>query len=222
LIISFASSKGGVGKSTSCAAIACKLALDGARVLVLDLDGNQTLTRWGHKVSIKGLKVESVPRDEFTQHFRQAVQDDHHNYILIDLMGAREATMLKALARSNLVIIPAQASEPDLREALIIRDDIRDVIEAGARGVTYRLLLTKLYPLPTRVTAFAHAEIKRHKLKRFKSGLIERAAYREMFLNGHPPSLKEPNRGAGLEIQSIVDEIKVIGAMTSAAQGSAA
>jgi chromosome partitioning protein len=222
LIISFASSKGGVGKSTSCAAIASALAIDGDRVLVLDLDENRTLTRWGAKTTLPDLFVETVNRDDFTERFRKAVQVQDFDYILIDLMGAREATMLKALARSDLVIIPAQASEPDLREALVIRDDIRDVIEAGAPGLVYRVLLTKLYPLATKVTAFAHAEIKRHKLDRFRAGLIERAAYREMFLNGVPPSLKEVNRGAGPEIRSIVTEIRALDPARSENQGSAA
>ena len=138
------------------------------------------------------------------------VQEDRFDHVLIDLMGAREATMLKALARSDLVVIPAQASEPDLREALVIRDDVRDVIEAGASRLVYRVLLTKLFPLATKVTAFAHAEIKRHKLERFRAGLIERAAYREMFLNGYPPSLKEPLSGAGPVIRSIVEEIRAL------------
>ena len=50
-----------------------------------------------------------------------------------------------------------------MREALVIIDDIRDVVEAGAKGLQYRLLLTKLFPLPTRVTMFAHREIARHR-----------------------------------------------------------
>ena len=43
MILSFASSKGGVGKSTTCAAIASALALAGDRVLLIDLDPNRTL-----------------------------------------------------------------------------------------------------------------------------------------------------------------------------------
>lgn len=186
------------------------MAVEGERVLVLDLDENRTLTRWGAKVELPDLVVETVERDGFTARFREMVQEDRFDHVLIDLMGAREATMLKALARSDLVVIPAQASEPDLREALVIRDDVRDVIEAGASRLVYRVLLTKLFPLATRVTAFAHAEIKRHKLERFRAGLIERAAYREMFLNGYPPSLKEPLSGAGPEIRSIVEEIRAL------------
>lgn len=210
MIISFASSKGGVGKSTCCAVIAAKLAQDGDRVLVLDLDPNQTVARWGRKADIDNLVVETVPPDGFTPVFREVQADKEFDHILIDLAGTREATLLKAMARSDLVIIPAQASEPDLREALVIVDDINDCIEAGAKDLKYRLLLTKLFPLPTRVTAFAHREIKRHRLARFRTGLVERAAYREMFLTGRAPTEADPTGKAAREINDLIAEIKAI------------
>ena len=45
-IITFASPKGGVGKSTTCLAIAAALASRGEPVLILDLDQTNTLIRW--------------------------------------------------------------------------------------------------------------------------------------------------------------------------------
>ncbi|MFX8059775.1 hypothetical protein ABTK63_20970, partial [Acinetobacter baumannii] len=80
---------------------------------------------------------------------REALQGGTVDHVLIDLAGAREATMLKAIARSQLVIIPAQASEPDLREALVIVSDIRDVGEEKGAQIPYRVLLTKMHPFRT-------------------------------------------------------------------------
>ncbi len=208
MILSFASSKGGVGKSTTCTAIAAKLAQDGGTVLVLDLDQNQTVARWALKAAMPGLEVRAVAPDTFTAVFRDKASAFDH--VLIDLAGTREATALKAMARSDLVIIPAQASEPDLREALVIIDDIADVIEAGAAGLQYRLLLTKLFPLPTRVTMFAHREIARHAMARFDTGLVERAQYREMFLTGKAPTIAEPKGKAAREITGLIEEIEAI------------
>ncbi len=42
------------------------------------------------------------------------------------------------------------------------------------------------------------------------AGLVERSAYREMFLNGQPPTLTEPEKGAGLEIATLLTEIRAI------------
>ena len=85
MIVSFASSKGGVGKSTACAAIGAGLAQCGQKVLILDLDQNQTVGRWGRKrkQKIPGLTVKAVERDSFTTIFRETVAAGTFDHILI-------------------------------------------------------------------------------------------------------------------------------------------
>lgn len=210
MIITFASSKGGVGKSTTCACTASALALEGARVLLIDLDQNRTLERWSRKAPIAGLTVTAIDPQKFGGFFREAEASGNYDHICIDLPGSREVTLFKALARSDLVIIPAQASEPDLREALVVVGDIRDVSETTNRAIPYRLLLTKVYPLRTRVTDFAYQELARHGLPLFRTALVERSAYREMFLNGQPPTVAEREKGAGLEVLNLLAEIRAV------------
>jgi chromosome partitioning protein len=211
MIVSFASSKGGVGKSTSCAAVGARLAQRGERVLIVDLDQSRTLERWGRKTEIPGLAVRAIERDAFTEVFRETLQRGDVDHVLIDLAGAREATMLKAIARSELVVIPAQASEPDLREALLIVSDIRDVAEEKGAPIPYRVLLTKMHPLRTRVTDFVYSELARHGLPILRTVMVERAAYREMFLTGAPPAAADT--GAGAEVTALTAEIEeIIGA----------
>jgi chromosome partitioning protein len=215
MIITFASSKGGVGKSTTCACIAAALALEGQRVLLIDLDQNRTLDRWARKAPIDGLTVAATDPQKFGGFFRDAEASGSYDHICIDLPGSREVTLFKALARSDLVVIPAQASEPDLREALVVVGDIRDVNETTNRAIPYRLLLTKVYPLRTRVTDFAYAELARLGLPLFRTALVERSAYREMFLNGQPPTISEAGKGAGMEVVNLLAEIKSIVAETN-------
>ena len=209
MIVSFASSKGGVGKSTTCAAIGSRLAQRGEQVLIIDLDQNKTLERWGRKAKVPGLTVNAVERDQFTTVFREQVAAGGTDHILIDLAGAREATALKAIARSDLVVIPAQASEPDLREALVIAGDVRDVAEERGTPIPYRLLLTKMSPLRTRVTDFVYQELARHGLPIFRTVLVERVAYREMFLTGVPPAATDL-KGAGAEVAAQAQEMEAI------------
>lgn len=210
MIITSASSKGGVGKSTVTAALASALALEGARVLLIDLDQNRTLDRWARKSPIAGLTVTAIDQQKFGSFFREHETSGEFDHIFIDLPGSREVTLFKALARSDLVIIPAQASEPDLREALVVVGDIRDIGETTGRAIPYRLLLTKVYPLRTRVTDFAYAELARLGLPLFRTALVERSAYREMFLNGQPPTVIEKGKGAGLEVLNLLAEIRAI------------
>lgn len=215
MILTFASSKGGVGKSTTCAALASALALGGESVLLIDLDQNRTLQRWARKAPIENLTVQAIEPKDFGNFFRTQTQSGAYDHICIDLPGSREVTLFKALARSDLVIIPAQASEPDLREALVVAGDVKDVRETASRQIPYRLLLTKVFPLRTRVTDFAYAELERLGLPLFRTALVERSAYREMFINGQPPSVTEPEKGAGVEIAELLEEIRAI---TSGAQ----
>lgn len=218
MILVFASSKGGVGKSTTCAALGAALAQEGARVLLLDLDQNRTLHRWSRKFSIPGLTVDAPAPDDFQTVLKSRLVSGDYDHVLIDLAGVREMTMFKAISRADLVIIPAQASEPDIREALVIASDVRDVQETATREIPYRLLLTKMFPLRNRVSDFAYAELARKGLPMFKTVLVERTAYREMFLNGEAPTQQDPGRGAGLEIRALLDEIEdVIDPDTSAA-----
>jgi chromosome partitioning protein len=207
MIVSFASSKGGVGKSTICAAIGARLAGRGEEALILDLDQNRTVERWGRKANIKGLTVRAIDRDSFTTVIRETAETRAYDHILIDLAGAREATVLKAIARSDLVVIPAQASEPDLREALVVVSDIRDVAEEKGAPIPYRLLLTKMPALRTRVTDFAYRELERQGLPIFRTVMVERVAYREMFLTGVPP---DATSGAGAEVAAIATEMEEI------------
>ena len=207
MIVSFASSKGGVGKSTICAAIGARLASRGEEALILDLDQNRTVERWGRRAKIKGLTIRAIERDSFTTVIREAAVAGTYDHILIDLAGAREATVLKAIARSDLVVVPAQASEPDLREALVVVSDIKDVAEEKGAPIPYRLLLTKMPSLRTRVTDFAYQELARNSLPIFRTVMVERVAYREMFLTGIPPI---PTSGAGLEVAAITTEIEDI------------
>jgi chromosome partitioning protein len=216
MILTFASSKGGVGKSTTCAALAAALALQGSRVLIIDLDQNRTLARWARRGVIEGLTVSATDPNNFGAFFRDSEASGAYDHICIDLPGTREVTLFKALARADLVIIPAQASEPDLREALVVVGDIRDVGETTGRKIPYRLLLTKIYPLRTRVTDYAYAELARNGLPLFRTALVERSAYREMFLNGQPPTVTEPEKGAGIEIATLLAEIQSIVAQPEA------
>ncbi|HRK69012.1 MAG TPA: ParA family protein [Hyphomonas sp.] len=210
MIITFASSKGGVGKSTACAAVAAELALQGERVLLIDLDQNRTLDRWARKAPLIGLTVKAVEPTEFGAVFRAAEASGEYEHICIDLPGNREVTLFKALARSDLVVIPAQASEPDLREALVVVSDIRDVRDETRRSIPYRLLLTKVFPLRSRVTDYVYEELARKGLPLFRTAMVERSAYKEMFLAGTPPTRGDTGKGAGAEVRALLDEMRSI------------
>ncbi|MEO1207648.1 MAG: ParA family protein [Pseudomonadota bacterium] len=207
--LAFASSKGGVGKSTACASIAALLADRGDRVIILDLDDNQTLTRWSKSANIENLDVLHVDPANFSDIYRSdAVKGGGYDHILIDLAGAKDdKAFVHAMGRAHLVIIPAQHSEPDLREAIVVIKYLNEIQETFDRTIPYRVLFNSVRPLGSKVDRFIMDQAAEKGVKRFDTMWIDRVAYREMFLNGVPPHKREPGKGAGLEVAAVLDEI---------------
>ena len=95
------------------------------------------------------------------------------------------------------------------RDVLCRSRDGRDVelLRLESPAAPYRLLLTKMPALRTRVTDFAYQELARQGLPIFRTVMVERVAYREMFLTGFPP---DPTSGAGLEVAALATEMEEI------------
>ena len=64
-------------------------------------------------------------------------------------------------------------------------------------------------PLRTRVTDFVYQELARHNLPIFRTVMVERVAYREMFLTGVPPAVTDKG-GAGAEIAALATEMEEV------------
>lgn len=218
LIITLASSKGGVGKSTTCACIATALALDGSRVHVIDLDQNRTLARWAKNHPIDNLDVMSVAPDDFTDHLDEKNDAKLYDHILIDIAGVYADTLIFAVGKADAVIIPMQASEPDLREAVATHRHITGIEKTFGTRIPHAVLLTAVAPLPQKITAFIESEIARIGLPRFESRIVQRAVYKELFSNGAPPHVADNTSKASAEIDAVIAELS--GLIAAAAPSS--
>jgi len=216
-VITVASSKGGVGKSTLCISLAGALAHRGDAVHIIDLDENRTVMRWyrQHNVDLPRLSVSQVAPAELLSHLREvAGHANAPNVVLIDVAGVYEKALLQAMARSNLVIVPAQPSEPDLHEAMKIIRDIAELNENFGGSIPYRLLLNLVEPLDPHYQRYTIAEVARLGIARFETLMHKRASYREAFLNGRTPHQSDEGRAttqkAIAEIDAILDEIHAL------------
>lgn len=216
-IITIASSKGGVGKSTACIALAGAFIARKASVHIIDLDENRTVLRWftQHCVSLPGLSVVQVAPTDILSHLKDLLSDRHKpDYVLIDVAGVYEKALLQAMARSNLVIVPAQPSEPDIHEAMKVIKDLADLNESFNGAIPYRLLLNLVEPLDPHYQRYTIDEVTRLKIQRFETLMHKRAPYREMFLSGKTPHQEGQGRAsvakAVAEVDSILDEIEAV------------
>jgi chromosome partitioning protein len=215
MIITLASSKGGVGKSTTTAALAGAFAQKGLAVHIVDLDSNHTVSRWlGDGSAPPRLSVSVADPQDLTEHLGAIERTHKPDVILIDIAGTYERALTVAVARANLTIIPAAPSEADLFEAARVARHIRSVFQAFGREPLFRLLLTRVQPLASHAQVHACAEIERLKLPAFAAAIQQRAAYMEIGLSGLPPHLAEQGRAtvakAVAEIDALVDEISTL------------
>ena len=189
MIITFASSKGGVGKSTSCVALAGAYAKAGGRVHIVDLDNNRTVSRWLADEKVRPSRITvSVPDPSIlTEHLQEAARHYTPDVTLIDVAGTYERALTIAIARAHLTIIPACTTEADIFEAARIARHIQTMYAAFDRVPLYRLLATRVAPLVTHAQAHSFKEIARLKLPMLRTIIAQRAAYEEIGLSGLPP-----------------------------------
>jgi chromosome partitioning protein len=127
-VVSIASAKGGVGKSTLALLLGAELALDGYQVTILDCDLNQHASAFGLKAKLHGLTIlPDINETGVLKALRTA--EEQHDVVLIDLPGGSSTLALKALQRSHFVMVPTQPSLPDARDAMRTIAQIDDAEE---------------------------------------------------------------------------------------------
>lgn len=221
MIITLASSKGGVGKSTTTACLAGAFAHAGNRVHVIDLDNNRTVSRWFSDPAQRppALTVSTPDPQLLTEHLQEVATKDAPDVILIDIAGTYERALTVAIARAHLTIIPACTTEADIYEAARIAKHIQTTYAAFGKTALFRLLLTRVQPLVSHAQAHALKEIGRMKLPKFETVIVHRAAYEEIGLSGQPPHFADRKRPtvakAVSDLDALVGEINRIMGITS-------
>ena len=116
-VISFASSKGGAGKTTSAIVLATELA-QGVKTILIDADPAGRLVRWSNLTALPPDIEVLASRGE------RAIQDEiaaaraDASFVIIDLEGSASRLTSFAIAESDLVIIPTGDEQQDADEAV--------------------------------------------------------------------------------------------------------
>ena len=141
-----------------------------------------------------------------------------------DVAGAFEATMIKAIAASTVVITPAKLSEPDLREAGKILAEVNAFNQRFNADIQHRVLINEAESLNPMYQRHALAEVDASALVRFEHLMNRRAPYREIFITGYPPHFAGKGRAtvekAVTELNDIVAEIDAILTNTTKAKAA--
>jgi chromosome partitioning protein len=192
--ISFASSKGGAGKSTSAVLLATELAQRGTSVTIIDADPNQPVLRWSRKpgkpetLTVIGGVSEETLIDTIDDTARTTA------FVIVDLEGTASVMVAHAMTRSDLVIIPTKGSELDGIEAIKVIQFIGRQERAYSRKISYAVLFTQTNPaVRPRTLKSLEADLFQQRIPVFGTALHERDAYRAIFSFGGTLSSLKPD-----------------------------
>ena len=114
-VICFASSKGGVGKSTLAAGIAVAALQDGERPFLIDLDDRQrSLMAWGERREADEPPVDTTPPARLAAAI-DAMPGAGYTLAVIDTVGLDTAATAEAMRLADLTLVPCRASALDFQ-----------------------------------------------------------------------------------------------------------
>ncbi len=199
-VISVASPKGGCGKTTSCLVLATTLAAGGATVTILDADPNRPIVNWKSRDQTKS--TVNVIGDVTEKSIVSAIEEQAAKvqFVFIDLEGTASLLVSRALSRSDVVVIPMQASAVDAQEAAKALNLVRAEEEAFKREIPHRVLLTRTNTVvKTRNERMILDELRAQNIPMLANHLNQRVAFSSMFTWGQTLEELDEERVNGLQ-----------------------
>ena len=212
-VISVVNAKGGSGKSTAALVLGLGLAEAGARVVLLDADPNMPLSRWaadrkGPVTVIGGITDSSlVPTiDRCTGDF---------DAIIVDVEGVAGRMAGRAVGRSDLTIIPLNATALDAIEAYRTIGLVTEESQIHRRSIPYRLMLSRSSKIATRDERAIIKELDRKGIPRLHTSLVSRVAFAALFSKCQTLAEMKATEVSGIEqarenAKAFADEITLI------------
>lgn len=212
-VISFASGKGGCGKTTSATATVFDLALDGHTVALLDCDPNghaaTIAERFRRKHADAGRRLDlraAVSEADIYEQIRSARAAA--DFVILDLPGVASKLTLKGLTKSHLVLIPVQPSSMDAVDAARTVALIREAEETTEKALEARFLLTRWPVLrETRVAAHTRRALDATGIATLPTPFMDRTQWKELTYSGVPPRVSDPHGNAAGNLQALVQDI---------------
>ena len=172
MIITIASFKGGVGKTTTAVHLAAYLQKKAPSLLV-DGDANRSATVW---VKRGGLPFKVIDERQAARYARE------YEHIVIDTEARPEEEDLKALAGGcDLLVIP---TTPDVLALDALMLTVKVLQGIGTRS--YRVLLTIIPPRPSRDGQEARSLLQQGEVPLFEASIRRLIAFQKAALAGVP------------------------------------
>jgi len=181
--ISFASSKGGAGKTTACIVLGTQFALN-TTVTMIDADPAQRLVAWSKRGKIpKNVTVQGCTTvHEVGEAIKSAERTS--TVVLVDLEGVASRLNSAVIARSNLVIIPMGDEQQDATAAVETMREIKLDESTLGRPILSRVLFTRTKAaVKSGIAKMVNAQMRKN-VPCFEIELKDRSAYSNLHNTG--------------------------------------
>lgn len=186
-VITFLSSKGGVGKTTAALLLATELARDGSPIVIVDADPNFPLAEWA---SLPGKPdnievIREADEEGIVDTIDSAQRRARH--VIVDLEGRANTRVVNALLMTSLAIVPMQGSVLDANQAARTFKTIRTAGKAARREIAFAAVYTRTPAsnrIRSRVATNIANDIEEAGIPALTTTIAERTAFKTMFAQG--------------------------------------
>jgi chromosome partitioning protein len=210
-IITLATSKGGVGKSTLTRNLAAYWSNVGHKVAIIDADPQGSIiNRHDTTGLLKEIDVFAEPEETVAN----LIEDikSNYSYVLVDTGGFRNKTTIRALIKSDLAIIPLKASADDVAGAIDTYNLISELNKTPERvssPIKYRMVLT-MTQQGIVLAKHIRNELQTSGYLILEKEMYHRVIYPETAIKGLSPCITEPDGAASRDISQIIKLIEPI------------
>jgi chromosome partitioning protein len=198
-VISVANPKGGAGKSTTALVLGTTLASKDATVSIIDCDPNQPIKTWATGESKSAVRILSDVTESRIVPVIDAERAERQ-FVIVDLEGTASRMVSRAIARSDLVLIPMQASAVDAAQAARAVGLVREEEQVINRPIPLRVVFTRTSPqIPTRNEKLIMEELRGSGVPLLTTHLNQRTAFQSLFTYKLALDELDPTAVNGLE-----------------------
>jgi chromosome partitioning protein len=207
-VITLATSKGGVGKSSLGRSLAAHWFTVGYKPALVDADPQRSLAnRYDPEGRLGGVPVVAEPEERV----EEVIEDlrKRHAPVIVDTAGFRNRTTIGALVATDIALIPLKPAVEDVDAAIGTYELIREINEADEReGRPIRVAMILTMTLRGTVIArHVRDQLTDAGYPLLKSEMLNRVAYPEAGIEGLSPCITDPDGAAARDIAAIAQEL---------------
>lgn len=207
-VITLATSKGGVGKSSLGRSLAAHWFTVGHKPALIDADPQRTLAnRYDSRGRMGGVPVVAEPEERVGEVIEELRR--RHAPVIVDTAGFRNRTTIGALVATDLAIIPLKPAVEDVDAAIATYELIQEINETDerqGRPVRVALVLT-MTMRGTVIARHVRDQLTGAGYPLLKAEMLNRVAYPEAGIEGLSPSITDPDGAAARDIAAIAQEL---------------